>query len=89
MGRVSDEPMRISIDYDGTYTRDPDFWNQVIRMAQQRGHEVKCVTMRFPNEAVDMPCDVIYTSRQSKRNFFPADVWIDDQPFFIDMDAAL
>jgi hypothetical protein len=64
----------------GTYTQDPDFWNQVIKMAQQRGHEIKCVTMRFPDAPIDVPCE-------AKRKFYQADVWIDDQPYFVDMDA--
>lgn len=80
--------MRIAIDYDGTYTADPPLWNEWIAQASGRGHEVVCVTMRYPHEQVQMPCEVIYTSRQAKALFMaglnrcPA-VWIDDSPHWI------
>lgn len=38
--------MNISIDYDSTYTRDPQLWNLFIRSAHTRGHVVYCVTAR-------------------------------------------
>lgn len=38
--------MNISIDYDDTYTRDPELWDAFIRSAQARGHDVYCVTAR-------------------------------------------
>ena len=36
----------ISIDYDDTYTRDPELWNTFILSAKKRGHTVYCVTAR-------------------------------------------
>ncbi len=77
--------MNIALDYDGTYTRDPELWNAFIRAAEANGHHVTCVTMRYPEEAIDMPIPVIYTSRQAKMGFFSADIWIDDQPHFLVM----
>lgn len=38
--------MNISIDFDDTYTRDPQFWNNFIYLAQASGHKVYCVTAR-------------------------------------------
>lgn len=38
--------MRIALDYDGTYNRDPQMWDNFIRMAQKEGHEVVVVTFR-------------------------------------------
>src|ERR1700722_1875454 len=38
--------MIIALDYDGTYTRDPDLWDAFIDAAQERGHTVICVTNR-------------------------------------------
>lgn len=38
--------MNISIDFDDTYTRDPEMWNAFIRLAQASGHKVYCVTAR-------------------------------------------
>lgn len=45
-------PMRIALDYDRTYTEDPAFWDEFIRMCRARGHEVRIVTAR--NEHHDM-----------------------------------
>lgn len=84
------DAMRIAIDYDGTYTRAPALWDAFIAFARADGHEVLCVTQRNvddPEEAIiNMPCPVIYTSRQPKgfvmQGMMP-DVWIDDQPHLI------
>ena len=46
-----------------------------------------CVTMRYPTEPIDMPCDVFYTSRKAKAMAFKADVWIDDSPHWLLYDA--
>ena len=85
--------MRIGLDYDGTFTLDPQFWLAFIESAKANGHEVICVTMRFPDEPVDMPIPVIYTSRVAKAFHMAAigrlpDVWIDDSPHWIYQGAA-
>lgn len=75
-----------ALDYDGTYTRDPELWDSWIKLATSRGHLVLCVTMRYQEETIEMPCEVIYTSRKAKqpfmiaRGFRPPDVWIDNEP---------
>lgn len=77
-------PMNISLDWDGTYTADPELWNQFVQLAQQRGHKVTIVTGRGPKEVVprsDLP--IVYCDRTAKRNHFHADVWIDDMPQWI------
>lgn len=87
--------MRIALDFDDTYDKDPFFWNDVVKNAKSRGHEVRFVTMRHEQEGADVEeaaeflgIDIIYTGRKQKRpfcaalNFFP-DVWIDDSPEFI------
>jgi len=83
--------MLIALDYDGTYTLDPDFWQRFIVNAQGSGHEVICATMRHPSEGKDIcgtlktMVKIIYTSRQAKtiglsaQHIFP-DIWIDDKP---------
>jgi hypothetical protein len=38
--------MTIAIDYDDTYTRDPDLWDDFITAAHNGGHLVICVTNR-------------------------------------------
>lgn len=84
--------MRIALDYDGTYTRAREFWDGVIESAKGRGIEFVCITMRSPDEGIQMPCPIFYTSREGKlfwcaRRGLKVDVWIDDQPEFIVMDA--
>lgn len=87
--------MIISLDYDNTYTRDPEGWFKALSVLKQQGHTIIGVTMRFDRETSDMLtsygelCDKIYfTGRHQKRrwlnhrNVFP-DVWIDDSPEFI------
>lgn len=73
--------MLIALDYDGTYTEDPDLWNEFISKAKERGHDVKILTMRYPHEQIDIiGIDVIYTSRKAKYNFIPANIYIDNEP---------
>lgn len=85
--------MRIALDHDGTYTRDPLLWIPFIAEAIRRGHEVICVTMRDESERIEgMPCEVIYTDRKSKVAHMagigrPIDVWIDDSPQWLMLDA--
>lgn len=80
--------MKIALDYDGTYTKDPELWDAFIAMAHERGHTVTCVTARRPDESVSMPCAVQYTSRRAKQVHIneanmQIDIWIDDNPWFI------
>jgi hypothetical protein len=88
--------MIIAIDYDDTYTQDPELWNNFIKSSNERGHVVICVTMRYGTggEEIDVLnsigklCGVIFTGRRGKRNWvkesniYP-DVWIDDRPEYI------
>lgn len=80
--------MFIALDYDRTFTEDPDLWATFAAMAQARGHTVKIVTMRRPDEMItDAPVEVIYTSRRAKARVIKADVWIDDSPHWIFQDS--
>jgi hypothetical protein len=38
--------MLLGLDYDLTYTRDPDFWDAVIALGASMGHKFVCVTQR-------------------------------------------
>ena len=86
--------MHIALDYDGTYTADPAFWDDVIALAVASGHSVTCITMRRPEtEMIDMPCAVVYTSRAAKKTFAEnagllVDVWVDDRPEWLFEDSA-
>jgi len=80
--------MLIALDYDKTYTADPMLWDDFVQLAQTRGHKVKIVTMRRPDEAVsNVPVDVVYTSRKAKASIVKADIWIDDSPNWIYQDS--
>ncbi|MCR4319781.1 MAG: hypothetical protein NUV74_05520 [Candidatus Brocadiaceae bacterium] len=87
--------MLICLDYDETYTVDPEFWDLVIELALARGHRVICATMRHEHEAEEMPKTIgkrveaiIYTGRKAKFDFvqkagyYPS-IWIDDMPHFL------
>lgn len=91
--------MLIALDYDKTYTLDPEFWLKFVRLAEKHGHKVLVATMRTLDEKGDM-CDalleavpqVVPTHRNAKLPFLQSwglkpDVWIDDQPHFILVDA--
>lgn len=80
--------MLIALDYDKTYTVDPALWDGFIESAQQRGHAVKIVTMRRPDEPImGAPVEVVYTSRKAKSAVVSADVWVDDSPHYVYQDA--
>lgn len=85
--------MLIAIDYDGTYTADPDLWAAFIASCEARGHEVICVTCRRSTpenrREVIVPSipkyDHYFTGLSSKRWFLEQmgikpDIWIDDMP---------
>lgn len=82
--------MILGLDYDYTYTADPDFWDAVIAHAEQRGHAVVCVTGReAPPERHERQLPptvpVVCAGDQYKRFAAAAaghsvDVWIDDCP---------
>jgi hydroxymethylpyrimidine pyrophosphatase-like HAD family hydrolase len=90
--------MNIALDYDNTYTRDPEFWRMVISAAQYRGHTVYCVTARTPNQSQEVYDSIgkviggdncYFTSMGAKKDYMfskgiSIDVWIDDMPFFIE-----
>jgi hypothetical protein len=90
--------MNISLDFDDTYTRDPKMWDNFINLARLFGHNVYCVTFRFPEQS-EQVYDTIgkvigndscyFTSYNAKRPFMQSkgimiDVWIDDMPILID-----
>lgn len=86
--------MKIALDYDLTYSLDPDFWSMVVDAAEMCGHEVRIVTIRderfdrtAPLMQLEKELPVIYTRGVAKKWFlshfgdgFTPDVWIDDKP---------
>jgi hypothetical protein len=80
--------MFIALDYDKTYTADPALWDAFVQSAQNRGHTVKIVTMRTPDETINgAPVEVVYTSRKAKATVVSADIWIDDSPQWVYQDS--
>lgn len=92
--------MIIALDFDGTHTADPALWNRFIADSHAAGHRVVIATMRYEREnwavnatVTGIPAhDIFYTARKAKRPHLAAlgvrpDVWIDDNPHWIDGDV--
>ena len=86
--------MILSLDYDDTYTKDPEFWDIFIRMAKHKGHKVICLTMRREDELGDIPekfkseVPIFCSGRKAKALYAMSkglliDVWIDDSPYWL------
>ena len=81
----------IAMDYDETYTTDPELWQSLIEAATSRGHIVYIVTARHRHELTGMAdtgCPVFATGRCAKEAFMlgegvEVDIWIDDDPAHI------
>lgn len=79
----------ISIDYDDTYTEDPELFEAFIQLAKSRGHVVVMCTGR--NWGMKVPvssCEVFYTGGLPKAEFMKSqglevDIWVDDWPEII------
>lgn len=84
--------MNIAIDYDNTYTADPEGWTEFIKMMKARGHEVICVTARddlVMGEPVRRDLGglipIVFAAGEWKqvaaeRRGWKINVWIDDMP---------
>lgn len=86
--------MKIALDYDLTYSLDPDFWQWFARGADNFGHEIRIVTIRddrFDRTQamidVERYFKVVYTRGVAKKWYmshfgdgFIPDVWVDDRP---------
>lgn len=93
--------MRIALDFDQTYTLDPEVWDNVIAGFHLFNHEVMIVTVRHPywdahpflDVLQDAGVRVIYTDGKAKKKYceelgINIDVWIDDRPQTILGDSA-
>lgn len=87
--------MIISIDFDDTWTRDPDAWRTFARLLHGRGHTVLVTTNRY---AIPLATgevyrvvgtrsvkEVIFAGAKPKRQAarekgYDVDVWVDDSP---------
>ena len=79
----------IAVDYDDTYSEDPELFELFIQAAQARKHIVVMVTARGENKPVPVTsCEVFYTNGALKAPFMKAqgleiDIWVDDWPEII------
>lgn len=86
--------MKIALDFDETFTKDPDFWIAFIHSAQEHGHLVWIVTARDEfNDGINWQavglafepvpvlwCDGRPKSWIVKQADIKIDVWVDDHP---------
>ena len=83
--------MKIALDFDNTFTADPELWVHFANIARVRGHEVVVVTSRYPENPPPplYGLQIICCSFTAKRKHYQADIWIDDDPKHIDLDHVL
>lgn len=87
--------MKISIDYDLTYTANPEMWDRIIEVMQEHDCEVYCITKRYPGQSDDIKIGVpVIYALKSKLEAARAvglsiDIWIDDKPHTITPYALL
>lgn len=87
--------MTLSIDFDRTWTQDPNGWASVARFFRDRGHTVLLVTNRsrlrhhhvfeVQQHCRDHVDAIIFAGEQPKRVAarqagYHVDVWVDDTP---------
>jgi len=90
------KPMIIAVDYDGTYSADPDTFNKLIELFKAAGHTVICVTGRSDDGIMDVPVresigklvPCVFAGKEwkanaAKRAGYNVSVWIDDMPGMI------
>lgn len=85
--------MNISLDYDNTFTSDPNFWSNFVKTCP---YKVYCITSRndtyenlqeikraFSNYGITIPiimCNYAPKIEVCKQRGIDIDIWIDDDP---------
>lgn len=86
--------LNIALDYDGTFTEDPEMFSSFIELSQKRGHTIYIVTLRSKEhdfEAIhdyltnEYGIQIVWCDGRSKREVteelgIKIDIWIDDNP---------
>lgn len=90
---LSQRPLKISLDYDKTFTAAPDLWTMLVVNAKNLGHDIRFVTFRHKNPIIEnkdietdarkLDIPIIYSEYRPKRIAWDADIWIDDMPELI------
>lgn len=93
------QPKTFSLDFDDTFTADPELWAAFVKLGLSRGHTFYCVTARrstvenedaindlFEEHGIQMP--IIFSNLGSKmdeveRRGIKIDIWLDDAPYAI------
>ena len=88
-----------ALDFDDTFTADPELWAAFVKLGISRGHKFYCVTARrstlenentindaFEGQGIQMP--IIFSNLGSKieevdRRGIKIDIWCDDAPYAI------
>lgn len=95
--------MNISLDFDGTFTEDPEFWEEWCGLAYNSGHSVYMVTLRAAKDShASMQyllekglikrvvfCDGRSKAEVCREHNIYINVWIDDQPMCIENGSSL
>ena len=98
--RASRPGKTIALDFDGTYTADPELWRFFVRDALRAGHRVVVVSCRSETSenlgtirqrlgTLGASVPIVLTSHRPKRMCaqfagYDVDIWIDDQPGVIE-----
>lgn len=93
------KPLRISLDYDDTFSADKPMWANIVAFMKANGCDVRFVTSRFEstdkysNEDILQDSDrinipIIFCNGKPKQEVvdrvnFKVDIWIDDNPLWI------
>lgn len=93
--------MMIALDFDETYTVDPEMWDDVISVLRVAGHTVVIVTYRHPVFDADgrmrplqeRGVPIVFTNGRAKKRYtedmhLKIDIWIDDNPRAIYEDSS-
>lgn len=96
MSDYSPKPLTIAVDYDGTYSADPDTFTHVIELFLKAGHTVICVTGRSDDGVMDVPVresigkivPCVFAGKEwkivaARDAGYKVDIWIDDIPGMI------
>lgn len=94
--------LTVAIDYDDTFTADPEAWSCVIGELQRHGHRVVCVSARRNSfghrqelqAALPQGVTVLLSYDMPKRAYAKSqcvdvDIWIDDMPEAIPTKAEM
>ena len=95
--------LNIALDYDGTFTEDPEMFVDFLVNAQKRNHTVYMVTLRSKEHDFEdihnyltneYGVQIVWCDGRSKREVteelgIKINIWIDDQPECISKGSSL